>query len=86
MLSDIIKNNINILLISERKLDFSFLKGQFQLYGYSEPYKFDRNGNGGQTTSFIPESIQPKPESQIRIERFFVELNLSRKKWLLRRS
>ena len=58
LLSDIMKNNINILMISERKLDFSFPKGQFQLHGYSEPYKFDRNGNGGRTTSFIPEHIQ----------------------------
>ena len=59
-------------MISERKLDFSFPKGQFQLHGYSEPYKSDRNGNGGRTTLFIPENIQSKPESQIRIEGLFL--------------
>ena len=36
-LSDIIENNIDILMISERKLDSSFPNGQFQIHGYSEP-------------------------------------------------
>ena len=36
-LSDIIENNINILMISERELDSSFPNGQFQIHGYSEP-------------------------------------------------
>ena len=37
LLSDIIKNNIDILMISETKLDSSFPNGQFQFHGYSEP-------------------------------------------------
>ena len=39
LLSDIIKNNIDIptIMISEKKLDSSFLNGQFQIHGYSEP-------------------------------------------------
>ena len=53
MLSDIIKNNIVILMISETKLDSSFPNGQFQIHGYSEPYRFDRNGNGGGILVFI---------------------------------
>ena len=36
-LSDVIENNIDILMISERKLDSSFPNGQFQILGYSEP-------------------------------------------------
>ena len=53
LLSDIIRNNIDILIISERKLDSSFPKEQFQIHGYSEPYRFDRNGNGGGILVFI---------------------------------
>ena len=34
---DIIKNNIDILMISETKLGSSFPKGQFQIHGYCEP-------------------------------------------------
>ena len=40
---DNVKINIDILIISEAKLDSSFPK--FQLHGYSESYSFDRNGN-----------------------------------------
>ena len=39
LLSDIIKNNFNILMISETKLDLSFPNGQFQIHGYPESYK-----------------------------------------------
>ena len=40
-------------MISETKLDSSFPNGQFQIHGYSEPYRFDRNGNGGGILVFI---------------------------------
>ena len=71
-------------MISEAKLDSSFPKGEFQLHGYSEPYMFDGNGNGGGKLLFICENIPSTlTESQIRIKWFFVELNLRRKKWLL---
>ena len=70
-------------MISETKLDSSFPKGQFHLHGFSEPYRLDRNGNGGGILVFIGEDISSKLiESQMRIEGFFVELNLKRKKWL----
>ena len=37
LLSDIVKNNIDILMISETKLDSSFPKWQLQIHGYSVP-------------------------------------------------
>ena len=71
-------------MISETKLDSSFPKAQFHLHGFCEPYRLDRNGNGGEILAFIREGIPSKlMESQMRIEGFFVELNLKRKKWLL---
>ena len=84
LLINIIKDNIDILMISETKLDSSFPKGQFQLHGYSEPYRLDRNGYGGGILLYIREDIPSKIiESKMNIEGFFVELNLRRKKWLL---
>ena len=84
LLGDIIKNNVDILMISETKLDSSFPNRQFQIHGYSEPYRFDRNGNGSGILVFIREEIPSKlVESQMKIEGFFIELNLRRKKWLL---
>ena len=71
-------------MISETKLYSSFPKGQFHLHGFSEPYRLDRNGNGGGILVFIREDIPSKLiESKMKIEGFFVELNLKRKKWLL---
>ena len=87
LLSDIIKNNIDILMISETKLDSSFPNGQFQIHGYSEPYRLDRNGNGGGILVFFREGIPTKlTDSQMKIAGYFTELNLGRKKWLLRCS
>ena len=47
-------------MISETKLDSSFPKGQFHLHGFSEPYRLDRNGNGGGILVFICEDIPCK--------------------------
>ena len=41
LLVDITSNNIDIRMISERKLDPSFLNGQFHINGFSEPYRFE---------------------------------------------
>ena len=84
LLSDIIKNNFDILMISETKLDLSFPNGQFQSHGYSEPYRLDRKGKGGGILVFIRLDIPTKLiDSQMKIKGFFIELNLRRKKWLL---
>ena len=81
LLSDIIKNNIGILIISETKLDSSFPNGQFQIHGYSESYRLDRNGNGRGIIVFTRKDKPTKlTDSQRKIEGFFIELNLRRKK------
>ena len=51
LLSQYCQNNLDILLISQTKLDSSFPRGQFQLNGYCTPYRLDRNVHGGR--SFI---------------------------------
>ena len=81
-LANLVKNNVNVIMNSEANPDSSILKRQFQLHGYSEPYRFDNNGNsGGILFLFVREDIPSTlTESQIRIEESFVELNLRRKK------
>ena len=46
ILSDIVKNKIDILCISETKLDDTFPSFNFFISGYSAPYRLDRSGNG----------------------------------------
>ena len=79
-LADIINNNTDILMISETKLDPSFPNGQFHIHGFSEPYRFDRNGNGGGILLYIREDITSKLIlTKMTIEGFFVEINLRKK-------
>ena len=76
---------IDILMISERKLDESFPPVQFLLDGYCDPFRFDRDGNGGGILLYIRDDIPSKLLSiNKNIEGFFVEINLrNKKKWLL---
>ena len=79
-LVDIINNNTDILMISEAKLDPSFPNGQFHIHSFSEPYRFDRNGNGGGILLYIREDIPSKLIlTKMAIEGFFVEINLGEK-------
>ena len=56
-------------MISEITLNSSFPNGQFQIHGYSEPYRFGRNGNGGGILVFIREDIPTKLiDSQTKID------------------
>ena len=46
MLNEIIGNKIDILLISETKLDDTFPLSQFILEGFTPPYRFNRTEHG----------------------------------------
>ena len=59
-LSIIIKNNVDILMISETKLDDSFPTAQFLLPGFSAPYRPGTNSNGGGIMLYIREDILSK--------------------------
>ena len=68
-------------MISETKLDESFPSVQFLLDGYCDPFRFDRDGNGGGILLYIRDDIPSKLLSKNKnIEGFFVELNLLNKK------
>ena len=77
--------NIDILLISETKLDSSFPTGQFLSNGYSEPFRIDQNSQGGGIMLYVREDI---PSNLMGVETFptegfYLEINLRKKKWLL---
>ena len=78
-----VRVNIDILMISEPKLDESFPPSQFFWDGYSVPFHFD--GNSGGILLYIRDDIPSKLLSTNKlIDGFFVEINLrKKKKWLL---
>ena len=69
------------LLISETKLDDTFLTSQFLVTGFSVPYRLDRNRNGGGITIFtrddIPSKLFMKHVFSDDIEGSFIELNFT---------
>ena len=82
-----VQGKVDILIVTETKLDSTFATSQFPIDGYSEPYRFDRNRNGGGVLIYIREDIPSKLLADHKlphdIEGIFVELNLRKKKWLL---
>ena len=75
-----LQNNIDLALISETKLDDSFPTAQFQMKGFSVPYRYDRNGKGGGLLLYIREDIQSKSlisKSKCNIETLSVAVNLN---------
>ena len=57
LLTHQIKDNIDILMISETKLEESFLTSQFFMNGFSSPHPLDYNCNGGGILLYISEDI-----------------------------
>ena len=78
-----LKDNIDILLVSETKLDDTFPVGQFCIDGYSTPCGLDRTLHGGGILLYIREDISSNilkfEPAQSNFEGFFVEINLGRK-------
>ena len=82
-LVQILHNNLDILLISETKIDSSFPTAQFQIEGYTT-YRLDRNTNGGGILLYIREDIPSTLlNSAMSIESFSIEIYIRKKKWLL---
>ena len=66
--------HIDILVITETKLEDSFPTSQFLMKGFGEePFRLDRNRNRGGVMIYIQDDIPS------RLEGLFIELN----KWLL---
>ena len=76
-----IKNKINILMITETKLDESFPIGQFFINGFSSAFVLDRIRNDGGILLNISEDIPSKPLSiEKKIGGCFVEIKFHKKK------
>ena len=83
----LITGNLDILVITETKLDESFPSQQFNIEGFSSPFRLDRNINGGGIMIYIRDDIASKElksqSTTTNLEGIFIEINLRNKKWLL---
>ena len=71
---DIVKDNVDILMISEPKSDDSFPEGQFLIAEFDKPFCLDRNKNGDGIMLFVGSDIPAKVLYWIRFRK---------EKWLL---
>ena len=82
---DQVKGKIDVLMISETKIDVTFPLGNFLIDGFSKPYRLDRDSLGGGMLLYVREDI---PTNLIEVETkpiegFYVEINLLNDKWLI---
>ena len=88
----LINGNVDVLVITETKLDSTFPNSQFFIPGYKPPYRLDRNRHGGGVMVYVKNHI---PSTQLNtfsfqyddkhgpIESIYVELRIKERKWLL---
>ena len=86
-LKTIISGKIDILVITESKLDESFPTNQFLIEGFSLPFRRDRDLNGGGVIIFVREDISCRElklhNTPDNFEGIVLEVNLRKVKWLL---
>ena len=82
-----VSSNLDILLISETKLNESFPVNQFIAFGYSVPYRLDRISKGGGLLLYIKETIPSRLLKSFVLEKdiqaLFIETNFRKCKWLI---
>ena len=64
LVTEMVRNKVDLLIISEIKLDFSFPSAQFYMKTYSRPYRLDRNNKGGGVILYVREDISSKFNSE----------------------
>ena len=76
-------NNLDILFISDTKIDSSFPTGQFQIESY-RTCRLYIDANGGDLLLYIRENIpSTRLDSVMSIKSFYIETNKRKKKWLI---
>ena len=86
-LKELIKDKIDILVVTETKIDESFTTSQFQIDGFSCPFRLDRNKSGGGVLIYVRDQLPcvaiPLENKPKDIECIFLDLRIRKKKFLL---
>ena len=84
LLAEGIKGKVDVLMISETKIDETFPSRQFYVEGFIPPYRLDRHSHGWGILVYVRENIPSKLiEMNSSVESISIELNLREKKWLV---
>ena len=83
-LKALMMGNIDILVITETKLDYSFPANQFLIEGYALPFRIDHQTNAGGIIIYVREDIPCRVlNTPTNFQGIFLEINLRKVKWLL---
>ena len=85
-LRTIIMDNLDILVVTESKLDNTFPTNQFLIDGFSTPFRLDRDSRGGGVIIYVREDIPCRELKSHKCDNFegiVLEINLRKTKWLL---
>ena len=87
IMKPMLMHDLDIFMVTETKLDDSFPVSQFNVEGFSTPFRLDRNKNGGGIILYIRSYIIASKLTSFTfpndIEAFFIEINLKGNKWLI---
>ena len=86
-LVSLVKNKVDIIMISETKINEPFPLSQFQIEGYCSPFRLDRNSHGGGIMIFSPDYLPCKKVDSYSlpadVEGMFIEMTVRKTKWLV---
>ena len=78
---------MDILVLTERKLDETFATSSTLIDVFSSPFWLDRNRKGGAVLTYvrkdIPSQLLPNNSFPNDVERLLVETKFRKRKWLL---
>ena len=87
LMKDMIWNKIDVFMISETKIDESFLIDEFLIEGFHRPIRLDRDKNGGGILFYVRNNMTAvlleKHNFPNDIEIIMIELNIRSMKWLI---
>ena len=87
LLTEMVRDKVDLLMISETKLDSSSPNAKSYMKSYSKPCRLDKNSKGGGIILYVREDIPSKLTNFSCIEHdkeyFLDKLNLRKQKWLI---
>ena len=74
MLTNSVSEYIDMLMISETKLDDTFPSALYHLKDFSNPYRFDKNSHGGGILVYVRDNI---PSNIVKLDKSLKTLRVS---------
>ena len=83
----LVKDKIDILMVSETKINDTFPLNQFNIDGYSQQFRLDRNSHGGGIIIYIRDHLPCKEIKSYNlpdnVEGMFIDVKIGKINWLL---